>query len=84
MLFHDSSYFQASKGPSTYVDMDEAEAVVGESSQKDENPRDVLNPSSALSHPIKEETDDNVTEQTHHIIVPSYRFVYCTSAESGS
>jgi hypothetical protein len=21
----------------------------------------------------KEETDDNVTEQTHHIIVPSYR-----------
>ena len=55
------------------MDMDEAE--VGPASEKDENSRDLLNPSSALAHPIKDETDDNVTEQTHHIIVPSYRFV---------
>ena len=74
--------FQASKGASTYMDMDEAEVGVGESSEKDENPRDLLNPNSAMSHPIKEETDDNVTEQTHHIIVPSYRFLYCIILQS--
>ena len=75
--------FQASKGASTYMDMDEAEVGVGESSEKDENPRDLLNPNSAMAHPIKEETDDNVTEQTHHIIVPSYRFSYCIIVQSG-
>ena len=74
--------FQASKGASTYMDMDEAEVGVGESSEKDENPRDLLNPNSAMSHLIKEETDDNVTEQTHHIIVPSYRFLYCIILQS--
>ena len=66
------------------MDMDEPEVGVGgESSEKDENPRDLLNPNSAMAHPIKEETDDNVTEQTHHIIVPSYRFVYCIIVQSG-
>ena len=68
-------YFQASKGASSYMDLDEAEVGVGESSEKDENPRDLLNPGSGMAHSIKDETDDNVTEQTHHIIVPSYRFV---------
>ena len=62
---------QPSKGASSYMDMDEAD-VGGE---KDENSRDVSG--SGMGHPIsnKEDTDDNVTEQTHHIIVPSYRFV---------
>ncbi len=62
---------QPSKGASSYMDMDEAD-VGGD---KDENSRDVSG--SGMGHPIsnKEDNDDNVTEQTHHIIVPSYRFV---------
>ena len=53
------------------MDMDEAD-VGGE---KDENSRDQMG--SGMGQPIsnKEDTDDNVTEQTHHIIVPSYRLV---------
>ena len=52
------------------MDMDEAD--VGD---RDENSRDVSG--SGMNHPSshKEDTDDNVTEQTHHIIVPSYRLV---------
>lgn len=66
---------QPSKGASSYMDMDEAD-VGGD---KDENSRDVSG--SGMGHPIsnKEDNDDNVTEQTHHIIVPSYRFVLVES-----
>ena len=53
------------------MDMDEAD--VG--AEKDENSRDQMG--SGMAQPIsnKEDSDDNVTEQTHHIIVPSYRLV---------
>jgi hypothetical protein len=52
--------------------MDEADVGSGE---KDENSRDQMG--SGMAQPIsnKEDLDDNVTEQTHHIIVPSYRLV---------
>ncbi len=50
---------QPQKGSSTYMDMDEADVEKAEKSEK-EMVED------------KEDLDDNVTEQTHHIIVPSY------------
>ena len=58
---------QPSKGASSYMDMDEAD--VGD---RDENSRDVSMIGNATN---KEDNDDNVTEQTHHIIVPSYRLI---------
>lgn len=59
---------QASKGGSTYMDMDESQ--MGD--DKDENSQDGA--TSGVGQPTshKEDSDDNVTEQTHHIIVPSY------------
>ena len=60
---------QPSKGASSYMDLDEADV---DRIDRDENSRDV----SVAGHAgvNKEDNDDNVTEQTHHIIVPSYRF----------
>lgn len=49
---------------SSYMDVDEAqEAQGGGGAAMDERARDE----------DKEDNEDNVTEQTHHIIVPSYR-----------
>ena len=53
---------QPQKGPGTYMDMDEAEIGANEKEEEDGKPSEVKG----------EDGDDNVTEQTHHIIVPSY------------
>jgi len=58
---------QPTKGASSYMDLDEAD--VGD---RDENSRDIS--MAGHSGANKEDNDDNVTEQTHHIIVPSYRY----------
>lgn len=41
---------------------------------RDETSRDAANIGASHFVSNKEDTDDNVTEQTHHIIVPSYRY----------
>jgi hypothetical protein len=62
---------QPTKGNSTYVDMDEAD---GGGIEKDENSRDSQGNSQSLANKDDlEDNDENVTEQTHHIIVPSFR-----------
>ena len=54
---------QPQRGPGTYMDMDEAEVGANDKEDGDEGrPAEVKG----------EDGDDNVTEQTHHIIVPSY------------
>ena len=54
---------QPQKGPGSYMDMDEAE-VGGADKVEDEDGK--------KSEVKGEDGDDNVTEQTHHIVVPSY------------
>ena len=48
------------KGGGTFMDVDEASMDT-----KDEKDKDLKD---------KDDVEDNVTEQTHHIIVPSYRY----------
>merc|ERR1711899_395150 len=55
---------QAQKGSGTYMDLDEAD--LEKDGEKNGNAGD------KLTDKDKEDMDDNVTEQTHHIIVPSY------------
>ena len=61
---------QPSKGGSIYMDADEAN-VEGDDSKSESG---ALSATSGEKSGTgnKEDTDDNVTEQTHHIIVPSY------------
>merc|ERR1712045_1064637 len=54
---------QPQKGPGTYMDMDEAEVGTNEKDDGEEGKQTEIK---------GEDGDDNVTEQTHHIIVPSY------------
>merc|ERR1712156_998932 len=54
---------QPQKGPGTYMDMDEAEVGANEKDDGEEGKQTEVK---------GEDGDDNVTEQTHHIIVPSY------------
>lgn len=62
-------FSKAVKGSSSYMDIDDNAVGV----DKDETSRDAVNVGSSHYSSNKEDTDDNVTEQTHHIIVPSYR-----------
>merc|ERR1712079_670265 len=55
---------QAQKGSGTYMDLDEAD--LEKDGEKNGNAGD------KLTDKDKKENEDNVTEQTHHIIVPSY------------
>jgi len=59
---------QPTKGNSTYVDMDEADGGMFE---KDDTSKDSQGGVSQAN--VKEDLEDTVTEQTHHIIVPSFR-----------
>ena len=52
---------QAQKGSGTYMDLDEAD--LEKEGEKNDNTEKLTD---------KEDMEDNVTEQTHHIIVPSY------------
>ena len=55
---------QASKSGGSYMDVDEGRESQGGSAGGEDKAREE-----------KEDNEDNVTEQTHHIIVPSYRQV---------
>lgn len=54
--------------------MDIDDNAVG--ADKDETSRDATNFGASHHSSNKEDADDNITEQTHHIIVPSYRCAF--------
>ncbi len=58
---------------STYMDVDEAQEATSGGGGGSQQAANGHTESEVERKDEKDENEDNVTEQTHHIIVPSYR-----------